>query len=66
VTLYEFMNGLGFKSSLIWSAVDVLQAACKSTAARQALIHTYKFAPILTKLLEVRKISTLDLQFLVY
>lgn len=48
------MNNLGFKSSLIWSAVDVLQTACKNTAARHALIHTYKFAPVLTKLLEVK------------
>lgn len=47
------MNALGSRSTLIWSAVDVLQTACKNSAARHALIHTYKFAPLLTRLLEV-------------
>ena len=47
------MNTLGSKTTLLWSAVDVLQTACRNTAARQALTHTYKFAPILTRLLEV-------------
>ena len=55
VNLHELMNALGSRSSLIWSAVDVLQTACKNFDARQALIHTYKFAPILTRLLEVSK-----------
>ena len=53
VSLHELMNTLGSKTTLLWSAVDVLQTACRNTAARQALTHTYKFAPILTRLLEV-------------
>jgi hypothetical protein len=54
VSLHELISSLGSGSSLIWSAVDVLQITCKNRAARHALIHTYKFAPILTKLLEVK------------
>ncbi|XP_001606107.2 uncharacterized protein LOC100122500 [Nasonia vitripennis] len=57
IGLYELMNSLGSKSSLIWSAVDVLQAACKNCSARNALIHTYKFAPILSRLLEANLTS---------
>lgn len=53
VSLHELMNMLGSKTTLLWSAIDVLQSACRNTAARQALTHTYKFAPILTRLLEV-------------
>ncbi|XP_012256642.1 uncharacterized protein LOC105686413 [Athalia rosae] len=52
VSLHELTNSLVSRSSLIWSAVAVLQHACKNSAARQALIHTYKFTPILTRLLE--------------
>ncbi|XP_076281173.1 uncharacterized protein LOC143209438 [Lasioglossum baleicum] len=52
VSLHELMNSLASRSTLIWSAVDVLQNACRNAAARQALIHTYKFAPILARLLE--------------
>ncbi|XP_032683853.1 uncharacterized protein LOC116850095 isoform X2 [Odontomachus brunneus] len=52
VSLYELMNSLGSRSTLIWSAIDVLQNACRNVPARQALIHTYKFAPILARLLE--------------
>ncbi|XP_072765120.1 protein CIP2A homolog L [Anoplolepis gracilipes] len=52
VSLYELMNSLGSRSTLIWSAVDVLQNACRNIPARQSLIHTYKFAPILARLLE--------------
>ncbi|KYN00114.1 PREDICTED: protein CIP2A homolog [Cyphomyrmex costatus] len=52
VSMYELMNSVGSRSTLIWSAVDVLQNACRNVPARQALIHTYKFAPILARLLE--------------
>ncbi|XP_043271949.1 uncharacterized protein [Venturia canescens] len=52
VSLHELMTILGSRTPLIWSALDVLQNACRNSAARQALIHTYKFAPILTRLLE--------------
>ncbi|XP_043472999.1 protein CIP2A homolog [Leptopilina heterotoma] len=57
VSLHELMNTLGSKTTLIWSAVDVLQTACRNTAARQALTHTYKFAPILTRLLEAQNLT---------
>ncbi|XP_031829217.1 uncharacterized protein LOC116425514 isoform X1 [Nomia melanderi] len=52
VSLHELMNSLASRTTLIWSTVDVLQNACRNAAARQALIHTYKFAPILARLLE--------------
>ncbi|XP_026666939.1 uncharacterized protein LOC108621991 [Ceratina calcarata] len=57
VSLHELMNSLGSRTTLIWSAVDVLQNACHNTAARHALIHTYKFAPILARLLEANLTS---------
>lgn len=57
VSLYELMNSLGSRSTLIWTAVDVLQNACRNVPARQSLIHTYKFAPILARLLEVWNIN---------
>ncbi|XP_051165330.1 protein CIP2A [Leptopilina boulardi] len=57
VSLHELMNILGSKTTLLWSAVDVLQTACRNTAARQALTHTYKFAPILTRLLEAQNLT---------
>lgn len=53
VSLHELMNSLASRTTLIWSSVDVLQNACRNAAARQALIHMYKFAPILARLLEV-------------
>lgn len=53
VSLHELMNSLASRTTLIWSTVDVLQNACHNAAARQALIHIYKFAPILARLLEV-------------
>ena len=57
VSLHELMNTLASRTTLIWSAVDVLQNACRNAAARQALIHTYKFAPILARLLEANLTS---------
>ncbi|XP_053993168.1 uncharacterized protein LOC128884109 [Hylaeus volcanicus] len=57
VSLHELMNSLASRTTLIWSAVDVLQNACRNAAARQALIHTYKFAPILARLLEANLTS---------
>jgi len=53
VSLYELMNSVGSRSTLIWSAIDVLQNACRNIPARQSLIHIYKFAPLLARLLEV-------------
>ncbi|XP_003702606.2 protein CIP2A [Megachile rotundata] len=57
VSLHELMNSLASRTTLIWSAVDVLQNACRNASARQALIHTYKFAPILARLLEANLTS---------
>ncbi|XP_069688459.1 protein CIP2A homolog L isoform X2 [Periplaneta americana] len=51
VSLHELMSCLESQSVLVWCAIRVLQHACHNPAARHALIHTYKFAPILTKLL---------------
>lgn len=55
VSLHELANSLASRSSLIWSVIAVLQHACKNTAARNALVETYKFTPILARLLEVRR-----------
>ncbi|XP_034189018.1 uncharacterized protein LOC117608268 [Osmia lignaria lignaria] len=57
VSLHELMNSLASRTTLIWSSVDVLQNACRNAAARQALIHMYKFAPILARLLEANLTS---------
>jgi len=51
VSLHELMSTLEPSSGLVWCAVGVLHHACRNPAARHALIHTYKFAPILTRLL---------------
>jgi hypothetical protein len=51
VTLHELMSTLEPSSGLVWCAIGVLHHACRNPAARHALIHTYKFAPILTRLL---------------
>ncbi|XP_043252181.1 protein CIP2A homolog [Colletes gigas] len=64
VSLHELMNSLASRTTLIWSAVDVLQNACRNTAARQALIHIYKFAPILARLLEANLTSEKRIQVL--
>ncbi|XP_039283433.1 uncharacterized protein LOC111058743 isoform X2 [Nilaparvata lugens] len=36
----------------MWSAVETLQEAIKNPAAQHALIHTFKFVPVLTELLK--------------
>jgi hypothetical protein len=51
VSVHELMSALESQSGLVWCAIGVLQHACRNPAARRALIHTYKFAPILTRLL---------------
>jgi hypothetical protein len=51
VSLHELMSALEPSSGLIWCAIGVLQHACRNPAARRALIHTYRFVPILTTLL---------------
>ncbi|KAK7861995.1 hypothetical protein R5R35_013537 [Gryllus longicercus] len=51
ISLHELMSGLDCRSSLMWAAVTVLQQACHNSAARLALIQTYKFTPILTRIL---------------
>lgn len=45
------MGNLDSKSNLIWCGVSVLQQACKNSATHKALIHTYQFLPILSRLL---------------
>ncbi|CAG2061072.1 unnamed protein product [Timema podura] len=51
VSLHELMAGLESRSGLMWSAISTLHHACRNPSARVALIHTYKYTPILTKLL---------------
>lgn len=36
---------------LVWCTVHVLERACMNPEARQSLIHTYRFIPVLSKLL---------------
>lgn len=45
------MSKLDSRSGLMWCAISVLEEACKNPAAHHALIHKFKFAPILTQLL---------------
>ncbi|XP_066586572.1 protein CIP2A homolog L [Prorops nasuta] len=52
ISLNELMNSLDSNSALMWSALNALQSVCRNVAAKQALIHTYKFTPTLTRLLE--------------
>lgn len=51
VSLHELMAGLDAHSEMVWCAVSVLQEAARNPNTRNALIHTYKFSPILTRLL---------------
>lgn len=51
VSLHELMRGLDSRSPLVWYGAAVLQQACRNPAAQKALIHTYQFLPILSKLL---------------
>uniref|UniRef100_T1HNJ6 CIP2A N-terminal domain-containing protein n=1 Tax=Rhodnius prolixus TaxID=13249 RepID=T1HNJ6_RHOPR len=51
VNLHELMIVFDAQSNITWSAVTVLLAACRNSNTRERLVHTYKFAPILTKLL---------------
>lgn len=44
-------KSLDSKTPLAWSTLDVLQHVSKNLSARQVLIHTYKFSPILARLL---------------
>lgn len=51
VSLHELMSGLDSRSPLVWFAITVLQQACRNQTAHKALIHTYQFLPILSRLL---------------
>uniref|UniRef100_A0A023EY49 Putative structural maintenance of chromosome protein 4 chromosome condensation complex condensin n=1 Tax=Triatoma infestans TaxID=30076 RepID=A0A023EY49_TRIIF len=53
VNLHELMIVHDAQSNVTWSAVNVLLAACRNSTTRERLVHTYKFAPILTKLLRL-------------
>lgn len=52
VSLHELMSALEPKSGLLWCAIGVLQHACHNPVARRALVHTYRFVPILSRLLD--------------
>ncbi|XP_068083238.1 protein CIP2A isoform X2 [Anabrus simplex] len=64
VSLHELMSGLESRSSLTWCAIGTLQHACRNPSARAALIHTYKFTPILTRLLGAQLIHDKKLRVL--
>lgn len=50
--LYELMMTLDPKSNITWTSIDVLLEACHCRNARDSLIHTFRFVPILTKMLD--------------
>lgn len=64
VSLHELMAGLESRSMLVWSAIAVLQKACTNPSAKKALIHTYKFIPILTRFLGSHHINDKQLRLL--
>ncbi|KAL0267161.1 UNVERIFIED_CONTAM: hypothetical protein PYX00_009509 [Menopon gallinae] len=64
VSLHELMAGLESRSMLVWSAIAVLQKACTNSNAKKALIHTYKFIPILTRFLGTHHITDKQLRLL--
>lgn len=51
VSLYEIMASLDAHSEMLWCAVSILQDAAHNPNTHSALIHTYKFVPILSRLL---------------
>lgn len=64
VSLHELMAGLESRSILVWSAIAVLQKACTNSNAKKALIHTYRFIPILTRFLGTHHIYDKQLKLL--
>ncbi|XP_018319002.1 uncharacterized protein LOC108732610 isoform X2 [Agrilus planipennis] len=50
VSLYELLSNVEPRSPLAWCSVNVLSLACKNPASRHALIHTYQFLPLLSRL----------------
>ncbi|KAF7989199.1 hypothetical protein HCN44_007729 [Aphidius gifuensis] len=57
LSLYNLTKTLESKTSLTWCTLDVLQHVSKNLAARQTLIHTYKFYQVLARLLESNLIT---------
>ncbi|KAF5306252.1 hypothetical protein FQA39_LY08950 [Lamprigera yunnana] len=51
VSLHELLTITEPGSQLAWCSVNVLGAACRNSAARNVLIHTYQFLPLLSRLL---------------
>ncbi|CAH1968382.1 unnamed protein product [Acanthoscelides obtectus] len=51
VSLYELLSKLESHSQMIWDCVDVLSNAIRNCAAREALINTYQFGPLLARFL---------------
>nr|CAH7760393.1 unnamed protein product [Callosobruchus chinensis] len=58
VSLYELLSKLESHSQMIWDCVDVLSNASRSCAAREALINTYQFGPLLARFLGDELTST--------
>lgn len=52
VSLYELLfTNVDPQSKMAWNCVDVLCNACRNSSAKQALIDTYQFVPILSRML---------------
>lgn len=58
VSLYELLSRLDPDSQMAWDCVDVLSNACRNCSAREALIKTYQFLPMLSRLLSDQLSST--------
>ncbi|XP_063240436.1 uncharacterized protein LOC134541152 [Bacillus rossius redtenbacheri] len=66
ISLHQLVSSLDAQSGALWCAVSLLQRACQSPAARAELVHTFRFAPVLSRLLGAqlicdKKLSVLNL-----
>ncbi|KAK4873807.1 hypothetical protein RN001_013167 [Aquatica leii] len=65
VCLHELLSTIEPGSLLEWCCINVLKTACKNSAARMALIHTYQFLPLLSKILDDRLNTEKKLRLLI-
>lgn len=64
VNLHELMLSHDEKSSVVWSAVSILEDASKHQHLKDCLVHSFKFVPVLTKLLKTRPVGERRLKIL--
>lgn len=50
VSLHELMMNIEQRSTMAWNCVEVLSNACRNSAARSVIIHTYQFLSPLSRL----------------